>query len=69
VDDKEDSTVANLAKGDVAILFAVIDRVPNGYSVGIVECKLGCLEIDIVLSEIFLALPLVPLEEHVAPTS
>jgi len=69
VDDKEDSTGANLARGNVAIFFAFIDRVPDGHSVGILKHKLGCLEIDIMLSEIFLALPLVPLEEHVAPTS
>lgn len=66
MDYKEDRTGANLAEGDVAVFFAVMGKVPNGHGVGIVEHKLGRLEIDVMLSEILLALPLVALETHVA---
>ena len=64
MDDKENRTGANLAQRDVAVFFANMGEVPNGHSVGIVEHKLGCLEIDIMLGEILLALPLISLETH-----
>ena len=71
MDHKENRSGANFAQGDVAVFFffsnfAVMGKVPDGHGVGIVEYKLGRLEIDIVLGEISLGLPLVALETHVA---
>jgi len=43
-------------------------KVPNGHGGGIVEHKLGRLEIDVMLGEILRALSLVPLETHGATT-
>lgn len=74
MDYKKDRTGANFAEGDVTVFFfvsnfAIMGKVPNGHGVGIIEHKLGCLEIDIMLGEILLALALVALEPHVATTS
>ncbi|MGD0417753.1 MAG: hypothetical protein ABSA80_20525 [Terriglobales bacterium] len=73
MDYKENRTRANLAEGDVAVLFffsnfAAVGKVSNGHGIGIVEHKLGRLEIDIVLRQISLALSLVALETHTAIT-
>ncbi len=74
MDHNENRTRANLAEGDVAVLFffsnfALIGNVPNGNGTGIVEHKLRRLEIDIMLGEIFLPLPLIALETHRATSS
>lgn len=44
MDYKENRTRANLAQRDVAVFFALIGKVPNGYGIGIVEHKLRSLE-------------------------
>src|ERR1700690_1087263 len=46
MDHKENRTRANLAQRDVAVFLALIDNVPNGYGIGIVEHKFRSLEID-----------------------
>jgi len=68
VDYKEDRARANLAQRDVAVFFAFIGNVPDGHGIGIVEHKLRRLEIDVVLGEILLPLPLIALETHDATT-
>ena len=68
MDYKENRTRANLAQRDVAVFFALIGNVPNGYGIGIVEHKLRRLEIDAMLGEILLPLPLIALETHAAIT-
>ncbi len=68
MDYKENRAGANLAQRDVAVFFAFIGNVPDGYGIGIVEHKLRRLEIDVVLCEILLPLPLIALETHGATT-
>ena len=68
MDNKQNRTGANLAQRDVAVFFAGIGNVPNGNGKGIVEHKLGRLEIDVMLGEISLALPLIALKTHGATT-
>jgi hypothetical protein len=69
MDYKENDTRANLAQRDAAVFFTLIGDVPNGHGIGIVEHKFRRLEIDIVLGEILLPLPLIALETHGATTS
>lgn len=68
MDYKENRPRANLAQREVAVFFALIGNVPNGHGIGIVEHKLRRLEIDVMLGEILLPLPLIALETHGATT-
>ena len=66
MDDEKDRPGANLAQGDIAVFFVVMDKVPNGNGVRVVEHQFSHLKIDIMLGEILLALRLIALETHVA---
>ena len=64
MDNKENRTRANFAQRYIAIFFPNMRKVPNGHRVRIIKHKLGRLEIDLMLGEVLLALPLVPLKTH-----
>jgi|HubBroStandDraft_1064217.scaffolds.fasta_scaffold815954_2 hypothetical protein len=68
MDYEENGARANLAQRDVAVFFTLISDVPDSHGIGIVEHKLRRLEVDVMLGEILLPLPLIALETHGATT-
>ena len=55
---------ANLTQSDIAFFILVMGKIANGNGIGVVEHQFSCLEIDVMLGKILLALPLVALETH-----
>jgi uncharacterized protein YwbE len=64
MDDKQDRTGGDLAKGDVSLILFVVGSVSHGQAVRIIENELGGQKIESVFGEIFPALLLVVLKSH-----
>lgn len=64
MNDKENCARSNFAKRDVPLLFLVMDNIPHGQGIQVLEHKFCRLKIYIMLGEILLVLFLVKLKFH-----
>ncbi len=64
MNDKENCARSNFAKRDIPLLFLVMDNIPYGQGIRVLEHKFCRLKIDIMLCEILLVLLLVKLKFH-----
>lgn len=64
MNDKENCARSNFAKRDVPLLLLVMDNIPYGQGIRVLEHKFCRLKIDIMLCEILLVPPLVKLKFH-----